>query len=38
MRRLIIMFLGSLSLLGCSSYPPIKTASQVDIDRVPREP
>ena len=27
------MFLGSLSLLGCSSYPPIKTASQVDIDR-----
>jgi len=33
MRRLIIMFLGSLSLLGCSSYPPIKTASQVDIDR-----
>ena len=33
MWRLIIMFAGSLSLLGCSSYPPIKTASHVDIKR-----
>ncbi|MBI1424996.1 MAG: hypothetical protein GC149_16235 [Gammaproteobacteria bacterium] len=33
MWRRIIMFIGSLSLLGCSTYPPITTATQVDIKR-----
>lgn len=27
------MLTGFLSLLGCSSYPPIRTETQVDIDR-----
>jgi apolipoprotein D and lipocalin family protein len=33
MWRLAMMFAGALTLLGCSSYPPILTAKQVDIQR-----